>query len=137
MSGPALLLTPPPAIGGRRACDLGRRQECRNHANARADDYPTRRLLFVPCGRLARASLDASYHANAEPGELLELAPVGALERYRLPAAPTGQTCLPLLACEQLDCVAPERFGEALRRVTGQVRRIAHVGGAGQELRLL
>src|SRR5256885_6050492 len=79
----------------------------------------------------------SSLRAKAEAGELLELAPVGALERYRLPAAPTGQTCLPLLACEQLDCVAPERFGEALRRVTGQVRRIAHVGGAGQELRLL
>ena len=45
------------------------------------------------------AGRDDSYHANAAAGELLELAPVGALERYRLPAAwlpaaPTGQTCL-------------------------------------------
>src|SRR5204862_3787470 len=77
------------------------------------------------------------FHANAAAGELLKLAPVGALERYRLPAAPTGQTCLPLPAGEQLDGVAPERFGESLWRVAVQVARIAFVGERGQELCLL
>jgi len=33
-----------------------------------------------------RLSFDARHHANAAARELLELAPVGALERYRLPA---------------------------------------------------
>ena len=37
------------------------------------------------------AGRDDSYHANAAAGELLELAPVGALERYRLPGAPTDK----------------------------------------------
>ena len=76
----------------------------------------TTRSRLVQRVSLSDASRGTRTHANAEAGELLELAPVGALERYRLPAAPTGRTCLPLPAGEQLDGVAPGRFGEPLGR---------------------